>query len=265
MEVHAHTHTPGKKFTHYLWEFLMLFLAVFCGFLAENLREHQVEHQREKQYMITMVEDLKSDTALLSHAVAYWDNINNSIDSVSDAIQSPAARTDFVKAYRHLNNAFDYYSFRYNDRTIAQLKNSGGFRLIRQAAVANKLILYDQFNQDAVAKIADQHNLLYMQTVALRNKVFVQEITNEVYRKYGLVPPTAANGWIDSMIQKHKILLTTEIQNTSMFEFKNSLLTLRKDFTNMKFGYDHEQTQMNALIALIQDKYNLSERTALEK
>jgi hypothetical protein len=43
MEVHAHTHTQRKKWSHYLWEFLMLFLAVFCGFLAENIREHGVE------------------------------------------------------------------------------------------------------------------------------------------------------------------------------------------------------------------------------
>ncbi len=30
MEVHAHTHSPRRKWTHYFWEFLMLFLAVFC-------------------------------------------------------------------------------------------------------------------------------------------------------------------------------------------------------------------------------------------
>ena len=30
MEVHAHTHTERKKWTHYFWESLMLFLAVFC-------------------------------------------------------------------------------------------------------------------------------------------------------------------------------------------------------------------------------------------
>jgi len=36
MEVHSHAHTDRKKWTHYLWEFLMLFLAVFCGFLAEK-------------------------------------------------------------------------------------------------------------------------------------------------------------------------------------------------------------------------------------
>ena len=29
MEVHAHPHTPRKKWTHYFWEFLMLFRAVF--------------------------------------------------------------------------------------------------------------------------------------------------------------------------------------------------------------------------------------------
>ena len=55
MEVHAHTHTARKKWTHYLWEFLMLFLAVFCGFLAENIREHAVERHREKQFIESFI------------------------------------------------------------------------------------------------------------------------------------------------------------------------------------------------------------------
>jgi hypothetical protein len=65
MEVHHHSHTEPvhgtsrKKFTHYLWEFLMLFLAVFCGFLAENQREHMVEHQREIKYMNSLIKDLR--------------------------------------------------------------------------------------------------------------------------------------------------------------------------------------------------------------
>src|SRR2546428_4445780 len=63
METHAHHlhKAPGKKWSHYLFEFLMLFLAVFCGFLAENFREHEVEHQREKQYIKSLIADLKSD------------------------------------------------------------------------------------------------------------------------------------------------------------------------------------------------------------
>src|SRR4029078_8185665 len=62
MEVHTHSHTERKKWTHYFWEFLMLFLAVFCGFLAENQREHMIERRRVKESMKEVVENLKYDT-----------------------------------------------------------------------------------------------------------------------------------------------------------------------------------------------------------
>ena len=258
MEVHTHTHTPRKKWTHYFWEFLMLFLAVFCGFLAEYQLEHTIEHQREKQYMATMLEDLKSDSSLLNYTVKYWDNINNDIDSVADAVRHPLTYTDLVKAYRHLNNALNYYSFSYNDRTIAQLKNSGGFRLIREKDVANKIILFDQFNNDAIINIARQHNFFYETVVQLRNKVFVAETINKVYNRYQYnLPPLSANSWIDSMISKNKNPLPTETQSVLMFEFKNALLAYRQDYTNMKWGYDNLKIKMDELLTLIQENYHL--------
>src|ERR1044071_4979903 len=62
MEVHAHSHTERKKWTHYLWEFFMLFLAVTLGFFVENQREHYVEHQHEKQFIVSIVKELQADT-----------------------------------------------------------------------------------------------------------------------------------------------------------------------------------------------------------
>src|SRR5512139_2321589 len=82
MEVHHHSHNPGKKWRHYLLEFLMLFLAVFCGFLAENQREHMVEHQREKQYMASLLRDLAADTAALSYGIPLKFRRIGAIDSV---------------------------------------------------------------------------------------------------------------------------------------------------------------------------------------
>jgi len=244
MEVHSHSHSERKKWTHYLWEFLMLFLAVFCGFLAENQREHIVEHHREKQYMVTMLEDLKSDTSLLNTTVKYWDNINNNIDSV---------------AGRHLNNALDYYSFKNNDRTIAQLKNAGGFRLIQKKVVAGKIILFDQFNIDAAKNIAEQHNFFYETVVTLRNKVFVQGVLNKVFQKFYFVsPPVTENSWIDSLLSKNMIPLPPATQTALLFEFKNALLAYRKDFSNMKYGYDNIKLQMDELIKLIRENYNLN-------
>ncbi|HKC36567.1 MAG TPA: hypothetical protein VKB95_10915 [Chitinophagaceae bacterium] len=63
MEVHAHAHTERKKFTHYLWEFLMLFLAVFCGFLAEYQLEHKIEKDRAKELAKSFYDELKGDSA----------------------------------------------------------------------------------------------------------------------------------------------------------------------------------------------------------
>src|SRR6476660_4136174 len=89
MEVHAHSHTARKKWTHYLWEFLMLFLAVFCGFLAENQREHMVEHQREKQYMKSMLFDLNADTAQISSLLTFRIQRIMQLDTLMMLLKSP--------------------------------------------------------------------------------------------------------------------------------------------------------------------------------
>jgi len=139
MEVHAHTHTERKKWTHYFWEFLMLFLAVFCGFLAENQREHLVEHKWEKQYINSLTQDLRSDT--------------NQVDSFSTMFTSKLAELEIVikelnerpslHCLRHLFEGVGFPDFIYTDRTIQQLKNSGSLRLIRNQAVADSIVDYD--------------------------------------------------------------------------------------------------------------------------
>jgi hypothetical protein len=258
MEVHRHSHTERKGLKHYLFEFLMLFLAVFCGFLAENQREHMLEHQREKQYMITMLEDLRSDTALLNTALNYWKQRNLSVDSLADAIHFPMTKTDLRKAYRHFNRALDYYSFKYNDRTISQLKNAGGFRLVRKINIANKIIAYDQFNSDAILNIAYQYNKFYENVVLLRNKAFVQETINKIHEKYqNEIPSDEANNWIDSMINKNTSPHSIADQTVFFFEFKNALLAFRKDFSNMDWGYDHLLQKQVELIELISNEYRL--------
>ena len=266
MEVHHHSHNPNsdnhrgrKKWTHYFWEFLMLFLAVFCGFLAEYKLEHTIEHQREKQYMVTMLEDLKSDTALLTYTIMYWDTINNSIDSVAQAVDVAAARVNDTKAYAHLNSAFNYYSFSPNDRTISQLKNSGGFRLIRNKEVANKIILLDQLNNDAMVNIELQHDFFYQTVVQLRNEIFVQGITNEIFNRYRYKPPPhSAASWLDSMINVNRIALSPQTKQSIMFEFKNALLAYRQDYSNMMWGYESLKSRMDELIMLVQKHYRLN-------
>ncbi len=49
----------------------MLFLAVFCGFLAEYQLEHIIENHKEKQYVESMIADMREDSAKTSSSVFY--------------------------------------------------------------------------------------------------------------------------------------------------------------------------------------------------
>ena len=142
MEVHAHTHTPRKKWTHYFWEFLMLFLAVFCGFLAEYQLEHLIEKQREKQYIISMVEDLSSDTTQLTYIINRFGQKMKCIDTALALFPQLALGYHSVLR-RNIKEVQGFPDFVKADRTMQQLKNSGGMRLIRHQKAAYGITGYD--------------------------------------------------------------------------------------------------------------------------
>lgn len=152
MEVHAHTHTSRKKWTHYLWEFLMLFLAVFCGFLAENQREHMVEHKREKQYILSLMYDLKAD---IKHLNTIIDNKNKrqlQLDSLTLMLNTPRNK--------EMGNSIYYLAlqvsrriptlFTPNSGTMEQLKNAGLLRLIRKREIVDSITKYDVSTRNLV-------------------------------------------------------------------------------------------------------------------
>ncbi len=143
MEVHAHSHTPRKNWTHYFWEFLMLFLAVFCGFLAEYKLEHVIEHQREKQYIQSLIADLKSDQQVLSQHILHVNSGILMMDSVINILNTPlliANNTGHLYYLARLAPRLNPLST--NTRTFEQLKNSGNFRLIRNLSTSNKIMTY---------------------------------------------------------------------------------------------------------------------------
>jgi hypothetical protein len=142
MEVHAHTHTERKKWTHYLWEFLMLFLAVFCGFLAENVREHVIEKNRENQYIKSFVEDLETDTADYIARIAACDKTISISDSSILLLNRPDRDKWANEIYFFLRQLHRSDVFEVNDRTIIQLRNAGGMRLISNKSVSDSMVDY---------------------------------------------------------------------------------------------------------------------------
>jgi hypothetical protein len=80
MEVHRHPNVEKKNFKEYFLEFLMIFLAVTMGFFAESIRESISDNSKEKEYTVSIIEDMKKDSATLAHVLnktlASLENIN---------------------------------------------------------------------------------------------------------------------------------------------------------------------------------------------
>ena len=148
MEVHTHPHhvTHKKKWGEYLLEFFMLFLAVFLGFVAENIREHLADKHRGKEYVTSFVEDLKKDTAQyksLLQEYHYSDSVTNNIIDCYNTVKQAPESTACLKEI--IPNLLGFSDFVYTDRTIQQLKNAGGLRLIADKDIADSIISYDAF------------------------------------------------------------------------------------------------------------------------
>ena len=145
MEVHAHTHTARKKWTHYFWEFLMLFLAVFCGFLAENKREHYVEHHRANQYAKSLLADLRQDTAELRLGLIHSQFSIFCMDSLLATSPATAINETMPGAFYYYNAVMaNSYRIDWNKSTLNQLVQSGSLRYFRND-LGDKISKYSVF------------------------------------------------------------------------------------------------------------------------
>ncbi len=168
MEVHHHAHTARKKWTHYFWEFLMLFLAVFCGFLAEYQLEHTIEHQREKKFILSMIEDAATDTANIHVVIAQNTERIKHADSLAIAtLNYKGTKAENAGIYSAARKTVYYPELVYpTDRTLFQLKNSGGMRLIRNRKSAESIITYDKSGKNVMNQQAYYEHYLTALTEA---------------------------------------------------------------------------------------------------
>ena len=252
MEVHAHTHTARKKWTHYLWEFLMLFLAVFCGFLAENIREHSVEKQREKKYIRSMIEDLKADTTNINTHAHFRNDRYRRMDSLSLLLNLPdyLNHTGLIYYYaRWIPRITYFYS---TDQTMQQLKNAGGMRLISKQSAAEAIMAYD-----AQLKLVQTQSYSLEQEVVSRflnmmTSIFNGNVMDQMYGDSLFTKPDGN----PSLLTNDKRLINELV---SQLHFVKSVNNRNSYFENML-----KQRAINT-IEILKKEYHLSKRTPLEK
>jgi len=141
MEVHSHTHSARKKWTHYLWEFLMLFLAVSLGFYAENLREGILHKKEVKTQMNSLISDLQTDILLFDSVLDRNDYSIQMADSLIEILHSDITNTPsaYFTARSVTANLGYYYT---NSKSFDQMKSSGLLRYIKPKNLLDSIGTY---------------------------------------------------------------------------------------------------------------------------
>ena len=222
----------------------MLFLAVFCGFLAENQREHLVENKKEKEYIQSMVEDLQKDTAQVARLSNALLNKQKQIDSVFMYYGDLYKGLNPV-LYRNLEAINGFSVFIYTDRTIQQLKNSGGMRLIKNKKATNGIMNYDAFirnYQNNDAYVQRYWEFLTFQRIGIIDR---QALENDLKTK------TAEEVKLSS---KNYLLANDPV---TLGKFRNSILELQTYFHNSVEALRKLFSKAVALIDTLKKEYHL--------
>jgi len=271
MEPHIHPHIHHeKKWKDYLLEFIMIFLAVTLSFFAESYREHILNQAKEKDYMKSMLVDLRNDSAQLSILKLFYIKVEANYDSVSQLLKTPVTVSHLLKAYRLTAAVDDIINFDYSNRTVSELKSSGDFRLIKSKPVADGIIDYDAFIVNNYHAIEEAYRKTNLNVEQLRHKVFNYEIFN----KMGTWS-TGKLGAMDVSFFKHapiwnndsliiKLIESSDktpgILNRSEFlsQFRNELqATIRLINYGPMYGFIVLQEKNEGLIKVAQQKYHL--------
>ena len=233
MEVHAHTHTARKKWTHYFWEFLMLFLAVFCGFLAENQREHYIEHQRAKIYAASMKINLQVDTAELKQIVHRGTYAANYLDTFLLLLSTDhIEKIPSGKLYWY--GLFGGYlrGFQSNDATFQQMKSSGSLRYFSNTGLEQRISDYDQLMR-SMQMLTGVDQPVQLEVRKSRAKIFdfrYNNAANSIVRR--AVYENSNQAVIDSFIRTNPPLVSFDKANINEYAELCRSRNLRQQLKN---------------------------------
>ena len=247
MEVHAHTHTPRKKWTHYFWEFLMLFLAVTLGFFVENQREHYIEGMREKKYIHSLVADLMSDTASFSNDLKKKRKAIRAFDSAIHLLKNYKSNEETnQKLYSlvRLNNP-SIGAVKINYTAFDQMRNSGNLRLIHNQDIIDSINSY-YFHARDIERVNDLQEDRFITKTEFEGKVFDGGVFQNMMdvEEFKFKPPSG-----------NPLLVTSDKAVLNEFIVRTHYL-----ISIMLFSEKDEKTQQNMairLINLLATEYNI--------
>jgi hypothetical protein len=248
MEVHYHPKHSDKarKGKEYLFEFLVIFIAITGSYFAENLREHSINRREEKEYMKSMLQDLKSDTTSLNDLILKNKKQLAGIDSLLNFIENEPDFTNkkifYVLDIRYTTS---YNGFIPEMRTIGQLMTNGKLGLIKARKVSDGILDYN----NNILAVNKQEELL--------NNRYIKILEQKSETIDFLLLKRLRNTSSKSETKKYYALLTNDPNKIHAYYF--SITALKGAIFSYNERLEILDKHAVSLITLINKEYNIKD------
>ena len=135
----------GKYFKYAIGEIILVVIGILIALQLNTMKEANAERKLEKAYIVSLIEDIKKDTNNFSTAIDLNEQRMKNLDSFASMCFNYKESNDPKFFAMYLNSLFHPDFVSQTDRTLAQLKNAGGMRLISKKVTADSIVQYEDY------------------------------------------------------------------------------------------------------------------------
>jgi hypothetical protein len=253
MEVHHHPDLKHKKkhFKEYFLEFLMIFLAVTMGFIAENVREGFGDRRKEKEYIESLVQDLKTDTAQINDKMAALYSQMLGMDTLEMLLTPDINHSDSAvyRCYQQQKYILSQHPVTFSERTITQLVSSGNMRLINKQSVSDSITQYY-----STVREADGQKAYYIEYFHKCLNIFPSIYTFDSY--HTILNSDGSSTYPKLVFGKLRIITTDP---DDLNKFKSTIEITKVIIGNYRNDIKNLHQKADLLIGFLKNEYGLDD------
>lgn len=234
-----------RYLTYAVGETLLVVVGILIALQINNWNSEQGERRIERALIVSLIEDLTTDTTNLSITIERYDHMELRLDTVLDLFpQLGNGYNDTL--WRNLPQVTNYLDFVYTDRTMQQLKNAGGMRFVVNSKAANAIIEYDASVRRLLTSLMPDLNFYYEHSNQMWFELVDAAALERDTRKFGI--PAMVQG------EKHYLLKTDP---ASLGKFNNIIRNFDGDVILINRKFRELKTQATELISLLKTEYRI--------
>ena len=226
-----------------------------------GINNWNVEHKEaevEKGYMVSLLSDLAKDKSTLLSNVEFGPIPVNYNDSLFSELQKRPLKGREKRIYHFFLLYTNGIIPTYHDRTISQLRNSGGFGLIDKQEISDAVLDYDVHMRESI-----QYGESSRSNHFINNDILLNDKLYELYRIEHL-----KNSAIIHKDEMDKVAYPNDLRLLSYddYDIKIALNSMSKVRTVDENNYERavQALEMNVILdSLIRGEYSLPEKAKI--